>query len=135
MNNDIQSSIDAFRLAAQRYERSERYYNGQHDLRFATEKFENAFGTLFREFALNLCPIVCDAIRDKLRVVGFSADTNGCDACCDRYASEPDVSNTEKECHNRSWLVSRLRRITGTHRFSERNRCGRRLSLRHPTSK
>src|SRR5436305_7292400 len=71
-NNDIQLSIDAFRLSAQRYERPERYYNGQHDLRFATEKFENAFGSLFREFALNLCPIVCDAIKDKLRVTGFS---------------------------------------------------------------
>ena len=56
MNNDIQLSIDAFRMAAERYDRPERYYNGLHDLRFATEKFENTFGTLFREFALNLCP-------------------------------------------------------------------------------
>src|SRR4051794_19201422 len=75
MNNDIQSSIDAFRRAAQRYERAERYYDGQHDLRFATEKFENAFGTLFREFALNLCPVVCEAVRDKLRVTGFSVES------------------------------------------------------------
>lgn len=52
----------------------ERYYDGRHDLRFATEKFENTFGDLFREFALNLCPVVCDAIRDKLRITGFSAE-------------------------------------------------------------
>lgn len=54
--------------------RFERYYDGQHDLRFATDKFANTFGELFREFALNLCPVVCDAIRDKLRIKGFSAE-------------------------------------------------------------
>lgn len=52
----------------------ERYYDGRHDLRFATDKFANTFGELFREFALNLCPVVCDAIRDKLRITGFSAE-------------------------------------------------------------
>jgi hypothetical protein len=74
MNKDIQLAINAFRSAATRYEKPARYYDGGHDLRFATEKFENTFGTLFREFALNLCPIVCDAVRDKLRVTGFSVD-------------------------------------------------------------
>jgi hypothetical protein len=48
-------------------------YNGDHDLAFATEKFANTFGSLFREFALNLCPAVCDAIGDKLKIEGFSA--------------------------------------------------------------
>ena len=39
---------------------------------FASAKFENTFGWLFREFALNLCPAVCDAVADKLKVEGFS---------------------------------------------------------------
>jgi hypothetical protein len=68
MTNDLQTALDNFRLNAARYERYERYYNGDHDLAFATEKFQNTFGTLFREFALNLCPVVCDAMRDKLRI-------------------------------------------------------------------
>ncbi len=59
-----------------RYTRAERYYNGEHDLAFATEKFQSTFGMLFREFALNLCPIVCDAVRDKLRVTGFSLEAD-----------------------------------------------------------
>jgi hypothetical protein len=71
MKQHIEDAIHNFRTAGARYEKPERYYRGQHDLAFATEKFENAFGSLFREFAMNLCPAVCDAIRDKLRITGF----------------------------------------------------------------
>lgn len=75
MNNTIEQAIANLRSNAARYAKAERYYNGDHDLAFATEKFQNTFGTLFREFALNLCPVICDAVRDKLRVVGFSVDS------------------------------------------------------------
>lgn len=71
MKQNIEEAIHNFRTAGARYQKPERYYRGQHDLAFATEKFENAFGSLFREFAMNLCPAVCDAIRDKLRITGF----------------------------------------------------------------
>src|SRR3954453_617558 len=74
MNIDIEESLNTFRSGAVRYSRFERYYRGEHDLSFATEKFKNTFGSLFREFALNLCPAVCDAIRDKLKITGFSVD-------------------------------------------------------------
>jgi len=60
-----------------RYERAERYYRGSHDLAFASAKFQNAFGALFREFALNLCPAVCDSVRDKLIVKGFGVEDEG----------------------------------------------------------
>lgn len=71
MNNHIEQALADLQTRAIKYERPERYYNGEHDLKFATEKFENTFGTLFREFALNLCPVVCDAVRDKLRIDSF----------------------------------------------------------------
>ena len=74
MNKTIEQAITNLRLNAERYARPTRYYNGEHDLKFATEKFQNTFGTLFREFALNLCPVICDAVRDKLRVTGFSLE-------------------------------------------------------------
>lgn len=74
MNKNVEQFVDQFRRNATKYARNERYYNGDHDLKFATEKFENTFGSLFREFALNLCPVVCDAVRDKLQVTGFSVD-------------------------------------------------------------
>lgn len=78
MDQDIEQVIDIFRRRSSHYAKNERYYRGDHDLAFATEKFANAFGSLFREFALNLCPAICDAVRDKLRITGFSvADTGG----------------------------------------------------------
>ncbi|MEQ1604565.1 MAG: phage portal protein [Pyrinomonadaceae bacterium] len=76
MNNDIEKALTKLRANGGRYEKAIRYYNGDHDLAFATEKFENTFGTLFREFALNLCPVICDAVRDKLRVTGFSIENS-----------------------------------------------------------
>lgn len=74
MNTHIEEAIHNFRLAATRYTRTERYYRGSHDLAFATEKFANTFGSLFREFAMNLCPAVCDAVRDKLRITDLAVD-------------------------------------------------------------
>jgi len=73
MNNDLQTALDNFRCNATRYAKYQRYYDGNHDLAFATEKFQNTFGNLFREFALNLCPVVCDAVRDKLRISGWAS--------------------------------------------------------------
>jgi hypothetical protein len=74
MNKDIEQALTILRANSARYDKTTRYYNGDQDLAFATEKFQNTFGTLFREFALNLCPVICDAVREKLRVTGFSVE-------------------------------------------------------------
>lgn len=76
-NPDIAIAIRRFQDRFDGYRKTERYYNGTHDLRFATEKFQNTFGDLFREFALNLCPAVVDAVRDKLIVTEFGVETGG----------------------------------------------------------
>lgn len=80
MNNDLEISIELLRENSLRYQRTERYYRGEHDLAFATDKFANAFGAQFREFALNLCPAVCDAVRDKLKLTGFTVESIGTEA-------------------------------------------------------
>lgn len=80
MNTDIEKALQTLSANAERYARTERYYDGDHDLRFATEKFKTTFGDLFREFALNLCPIVCDSVADKLSVAGFSVDSGPTEA-------------------------------------------------------
>src|SRR5438874_13682478 len=82
MNKDIEQAIDDFRRLAGKYSRPERYYRGDHDLRFATEKFQNAFGLLFREFAMNLCPAIVDAVKGKLIVTGFGVEELGARASC-----------------------------------------------------
>lgn len=56
------------------YAKAERYYGGDHDLAYASAKFANAFGSLFRTFAMNLCPAICDAVRDKLVVTEFGLE-------------------------------------------------------------
>lgn len=109
MNHDIEQALDAIRMRLPVYERAERYYNGQHDLAFATEKFENTFGSLFREFALNLCPVICDAVRDKLRVTGFSVE---------RSAS-PAVGELARSIWRRAGLASRSGEV-----HKEALRCG-----------
>src|SRR5205809_3496993 len=76
MNKHIELAIDNFRKLAGKYSRAERYYRGDHDLSFATEKFQNAFGLLFREFAMNLCPAIVDAVKAKLIVIGVEEGRN-----------------------------------------------------------
>lgn len=51
-----------------------KYYDGEHNLTFASEKFWNAFGSMFRAFADNLCAPVIDACADRLDIVGFGSE-------------------------------------------------------------
>lgn len=97
MNIHIEEAIDRFRVNSVRYAKRERYYGGDHDLAFATDKFRNAFGALFREFALNLCPAVCEAVRDKMRIVGFAVE---------RDKTQDPAMRSEI---NRIWNANRMR--------------------------
>lgn len=47
------------------------YYRGEHPLAFAGQKFREAFGGLFDEFADNFCGLVVDAVEERLNVEGF----------------------------------------------------------------
>ena len=111
MNEHLEEAIDTFRRSAARYERAERYYDGRHDLTFATEKFQNTFGTLFREFAMNLCPAIVDAVRDKLRITGFGTSDLGRHRDASPAASETadsaDVDQTGRRL-SRIWLGNRM---------------------------
>lgn len=57
------------------------YRAGQHRLRYATAKFRQAFGGLFREFADNWCEVIVEAPVERLRVQGyrFGPSTNADD--------------------------------------------------------
>lgn len=50
------------------------YYDGVHNLAFASEKFREAFGGLFDAFADNWCGVVVDAVEERLHVQGFRVD-------------------------------------------------------------
>ncbi len=76
MNHTLEQAIDQFRNQAARYRKTRRYYAGEQDLQFASEKFASTFGNLFREFALNLCPAIVDAVRDKLKIESFGGNAD-----------------------------------------------------------
>lgn len=57
-------------------ERCARYYDGDHNLGFASEKFLEAFGGLFRAFADNWCGTVVDAVEERLNVEGFRVSSD-----------------------------------------------------------
>lgn len=116
MNTDIEQALTNIRSGSARYDKTTRYYDGDQDLAFATEKFQNTFGTLFREFALNLCPVICDAVRDKLRVTGFSLE--------DAVSSQPSAvgkngpdstkpTNSANSATRSIWLRNRMATRSG----------------------
>lgn len=61
---------------AARVARFESYYKGDHNLAFASNKFREAFGGLFSQFADNFCGLVADAVHERLTVQGFRMGRN-----------------------------------------------------------
>ena len=60
--------------------RLQAYYDGAQPLMYASPKFRETFGGLFKAFADNFCPLVVDAVEERLNVVGFrvgASDTPG----------------------------------------------------------
>jgi hypothetical protein len=71
---DITKTLTVLAQRRTAYLRYRDYYEGRHNLNFATEKFRNAFGALFQKFANNLCPSVVDALADRLDLEGFTVE-------------------------------------------------------------
>ena len=73
-NPDLKWALESLTERLGAYGLYDAYYDGNHRLAFATEKFESAFGKKFKELADNLCPKVVDVVADRLRITGFSLD-------------------------------------------------------------
>lgn len=82
MADEIKTALQQFQARAEQYQLYRRYYNGDHRLAFATDKFRSAFGSLFRAFADNLCDSVVDVCADRLIVTGFAVE-EGAEAAAD----------------------------------------------------
>ena len=76
-NPDIVVALDTLGKRQAKIKKYQRYYDGDHDLAFATNKFKKAFADLFTEFADNLCPAVVDPVADRLRITGFGDSPAG----------------------------------------------------------
>lgn len=73
-NEDIQLAIDTIKRNLPARQRYVNYYDGNHELAFATEKFKSAFGHTLQNMRDNLCPIVVDAPADRMEIINFSGD-------------------------------------------------------------
>ena len=73
---DIPWALEQVVLRAPKYTLYRNYYLGQQRLAFASTKFRNAFGDLFREFADNLCRPVVDTFVDRLQLEGFEGGSD-----------------------------------------------------------
>ena len=54
-----------------RIEVPDRYYRGNHALKFASTKFQKAFGQMFLDASDNWMPLIVDSVRERLNVQGF----------------------------------------------------------------
>jgi hypothetical protein len=77
MNTDLATALKALAANQPAYKTYADYYGGIHRLLFATDKFRNTFGALFRAFACNLCPAIVDVPADRLTVTGFTVAGGG----------------------------------------------------------
>jgi hypothetical protein len=55
------------------YEEARDYFEGNHRLAFATDKFRTTFGKLFQAFSDNLCPAVISSLSDRLTLRSFKS--------------------------------------------------------------
>lgn len=69
---DIKWALDEFGARSSAYTLARKYFDGEHRLTFASEKLRSAFGQLFKAFADNLCPTVCETVKDRLKLDGFT---------------------------------------------------------------
>jgi hypothetical protein len=76
VNSDLDWAIEDVRARARALSLYKDYDEGRHRLLFATEKYRNTFGDLFREFADNMCDDVVDGITDRLQIVGWGAGSD-----------------------------------------------------------
>lgn len=74
MTPDIEQALALLKAQAPRCLLATAYYEGRHKLLFATEKFRNAFGGLFRYFSDNLLSVVIEIITDRMIVNGFGVE-------------------------------------------------------------
>lgn len=83
---DVAEALEALAAKRPRYERYARYYQGEHDIRFASDAYRATFGRLLRSLRYNRCATVVDAIADRLQIKGWQDATKSDDEADAREA-------------------------------------------------
>lgn len=91
----------------------EQYYEGVHRLAFATSRFRETFGNLFREFADNWMGLIVDASVERLAIQGFRFGDGSDDSDQDAWDmfrdngldSDSDIAHTEAVKLGKAYLI------------------------------
>jgi hypothetical protein len=71
---EIRWAVGAIGAHQRDYRRYLDYYDGKHPLMVSQARLKRLFGDMFKDFRLNLCGTVVDALTDRLHVASFSGD-------------------------------------------------------------
>ena len=71
---DIKSALVRISANAFKYKEFYDYYEGRHQLNFASDKFRNKFGRRLQKLRENLCKTVVTAPASRLEIINFLAD-------------------------------------------------------------
>lgn len=72
--NDLEKALSAISKSRVKYQPFYRYFNGEHELNFASEKFRNKFGKRVQKLTDNLCKVVVNAPVSRLEVIDFAKE-------------------------------------------------------------
>jgi hypothetical protein len=72
--NDIKPALARIAANTSRYKEFYDYYDGRHQLNFASDKFRNKFGRRLQRLRENLCKTVVKAPASRLEIINFLAD-------------------------------------------------------------
>ncbi len=72
--SDIKWAIDSLIERVGDYRLATQYYDGIHRLDYVPSDFRAQFAAMLRQLRMNLCPAIVGALRDRLKLTGFTSD-------------------------------------------------------------
>jgi hypothetical protein len=88
----------------EKYNTYEAYYEGDHPLVFATEKWEEAFGTVFEEFADNWCGVVVDAAAQRMEILGWESEDKAAAKAAEDMWDTKFIGLEAEEVHTQAFV-------------------------------
>lgn len=97
--NLLTDLFDQYRARQPFYVKYDRYVAGAHDLRFATERWENTFGHLFRQMTDNYCGRVVSTLAERLTIDRFAFDNETTQTNFDAWSTSQRLTSHMKRLH------------------------------------
>lgn len=76
LNTDIKIAFAALRVKKVVYDILWNYYDGDHNLKYSSERLQEVFGTTLAKFIENWCAVIIDTTWERLVLKGFEIGTN-----------------------------------------------------------